>query len=537
MKRVPAIAFAVVAGATLCAAQSPFTARVAPGAKTPGVSVTTASGGSGYLGSDNCAVAHTALPAQPFSGFAFNLCPCTTGTTGQAEALCLFFGSDDVQLDCWYTLTASATGSAVLDTFGSTIDTKMAVYPSAGSSACPTAAALACNDDAGATFQSQIGWNAVAGTQYTVQLGVFPGAACGTGIMNMVIAGPDPCGQKHDGETDNALGLTAGGEIGWLTVFDDPCVHFDSVYVAYGTLMFPGSVTNGNQSKIVIYTDADTDSDPTTGLTVEEKVTTTVQNGDTDILNKVYLANKYQISTNPIWILASADQVAGQFPASMDQDPPTHVEGNWVVGNTAGPGSLNTTTLTGNNVGPFRMDQIGFTSDWLLQPDTTTTTLSGGPGTNVCFGDGSGIACPCGNTGAAGAGCANSVASGALLTATGTASVTSDSLGLSANNTRNDNGLFFQGNNTIGGGNGQVFGDGLRCCGGGVVRIQVVNPPGVANPATHTMTETATTNGPPGTILPGQKKCYQLWYRDPGAGSPCGQFFNLSNAVSVTWQA
>jgi hypothetical protein len=120
-----------------------------------------------------------------------------------------------------------------------------------------------------------------------------------------------------------------------------------------------------------------------------------------------------------------------------------------------------------------------------------------------------------------------------FLTASGNASTATDTLTLTCTGVRAQPGLFFQGNNTIGGGTGATFGDGIRCCGQNVVRIQVVVPP-TPQPSTAQMTETATTNGPAGTINPGDKKCYQYWYRDPGL-SPCGTNFNLSNAVSTTW--
>jgi hypothetical protein len=131
-------------------------------------------------------------------------------------------------------------------------------------------------------------------------------------------------------------------------------------------------------------------------------------------------------------------------------------------------------------------------------------------------------------------GCANGTGSGAWLTGSGLPSVTNDSMSLTAHGVINDSGLFFQGNSPIAGGAGVAFGDGLRCCGGSVVRIQVVNPPGTTSPTTAQMTETATTNGPPGTITPGSMKCYQYWYRDPST-SPCGTGFNLTNLVASPW--
>src|SRR5262249_28935021 len=45
-----------------------------------------------------------------------------------------------------------------------------------------------------------------------------------------------------------------------------------------------------------------------------------------------------------------------------------------------------------------------------------------------CCGDGTGAACPCGNSGAAGNGCASSVGAGAHLSASGVARISADSL-------------------------------------------------------------------------------------------------------------
>ena len=90
--------------------------------------------------------------------------------------------------------------------------------------------------------------------------------------------------------------------------------------------------------------------------------------------------------------------------------------------------------------------------------------------------------------------------------------------------------LFFQGDNAINGGSGITFGDGLRCAGGGVIRLQVAFPD--ANGDAATSVGVAAKGG----CAAGDVKRYQAWYRDP-AGSPCGAQFNLSNGYEVTWGA
>ena len=91
-------------------------------------------------------------------------------------------------------------------------------------------------------------------------------------------------------------------------------------------------------------------------------------------------------------------------------------------------------------------------------------------------------------------------------------------------------GLYFQGNNAINGGDGTQFGDGLRCAGGGVIRLQVRFAD--SNGGSQTNIDIPSTGG----ALPGDTKYYQLWYRDPVA-SPCGSLFNLSNGVEITYNS
>jgi len=157
---------------------------------------------------------------------------------------------------------------------------------------------------------------------------------------------------------------------------------------------------------------------------------------------------------------------------------------------------------------------------------------AGGTGSPFCFCD-QGSAWPngvCGNTGAPGNGCANSTGpNGANLAGTGNADTSNDTLVLHATGAvPGQPGLFFQGDNALGGGNGLAFGDGLRCAGQNVIRLQVVP----ADSSGHAMTNVPI--GATGGCNPGDTKHYQYWYRDP-VGGPCGSGFNLTNGLTINW--
>jgi hypothetical protein len=147
-----------------------------------------------------------------------------------------------------------------------------------------------------------------------------------------------------------------------------------------------------------------------------------------------------------------------------------------------------------------------------------------------CFGDGTGTGCPCGNTGASGRGCGNGTPSGGgLLASSGSISVSAADLVLLGSGLQpNQPGLYFQGNNATNGGNGFVNGDGLRCAGGGIRRLQIVaaNPAGASGTSVNIALQ--------GLVNPGDVRRYQLWYRNP-LNSPCATTFNLTNGLEVTW--
>jgi hypothetical protein len=166
----------------------------------------------------------------------------------------------------------------------------------------------------------------------------------------------------------------------------------------------------------------------------------------------------------------------------------------------------------------------GDTGNGNLTVDTDTS-----PGASFCFGDGTGTPCPCGNSGASGEGCANDAGSGGLLTALHSSSILADDLRFQASGLTPGPGLYFQGNNAVNGGAGNAFGDGLRCAGNQVVRLEIQFSSGGTSATTISIADK-------GGVNAGDTKRYQLWYRDAG-GSPCNSGFNLTNGYEITWTA
>ncbi|MEZ5975728.1 MAG: hypothetical protein R3F17_13365 [Planctomycetota bacterium] len=140
---------------------------------------------------------------------------------------------------------------------------------------------------------------------------------------------------------------------------------------------------------------------------------------------------------------------------------------------------------------------------------------------------------PCGNSSSAGLGCLNGAGLGGKLEGTGTSSVATDSLVLTASQLPVNNfGLVFVGDGIV---PPTAVGNGLRCVGGSVLyRLHV----GFSGP-------TGTFNYGPGivadantfpnymTIFAGDTWFFQAWYRDHGG--PCGADNNMTNAWAVTF--
>ncbi|MBI5364937.1 MAG: hypothetical protein HZA53_17295 [Planctomycetes bacterium] len=182
---------------------------------------------------DDCAapIALAGSVVQPFDNSL-----ATTGTQGQAEALCFFFNQTAIYKDVWFTWVPTVSGTVTVSTCGlvtsTSADTKIAIYDGAG---CPTAAAIACNDDAGTGIgttacaaqglASTQTFTAVCGQTYTIQLGQFSGAAA-TNLFGSMSITEDPLGVPC---TPQPTAFCAGDNIDANVTTDCPCLNFGAL--------------------------------------------------------------------------------------------------------------------------------------------------------------------------------------------------------------------------------------------------------------------------------------------------------------------
>jgi len=145
----------------------------------------------------------------------------------------------------------------------------------------------------------------------------------------------------------------------------------------------------------------------------------------------------------------------------------------------------------------------------------------------ICYGDGSLTSCPCANNSTLGnrEGCQNSQGLGAVLAASGSASVAADNLVFAVSQARGGQpGIFVQGTVLI----TAPFKDGILCMGNPTERLEVIF---LSATGTGISAESVVSNG---NVSPGNTRHYQFWYRDPVI-SPCGTGSNFTNGLTVDW--
>ena len=352
-------------------------------------------------------------------------------------------------------------------------------------------------------------------------------------------ASPAPAPQgpncyAHDlGASDRSMGVGGGGDLIVLNAYQAP-PGTDAIVELSATFGSPADPSGYAGGNIVwaIWEDPNDDFDPHNAILVwSAPDVVDPASIDTDVFQTIAVPSVTVTDVFFVGVMFE-DHLAGEAPGSLEQSVPSAGRA-WIAADTTGNGVL--THLPSNDFGPVEMSAIGFDGVWMVR--AVGPNCGGGTptGTAYCPGDGSGTPCPCGNDNdgslAGGlAGCANgSSAGGVLLYASGSASIAAADLVLHASGIpAHQPGLYFQGTTATNGGAGNPFGDGLRCAGNDVVRLEVdfANVAGTS----RTSVDLAAVGG----VLAGEVRRYQFWYRDP-LGTPCGSTFNLSNGVEIAW--
>ena len=156
-----------------------------------------------------------------------------------------------------------------------------------------------------------------------------------------------------------------------------------------------------------------------------------------------------------------------------------------------------------------------------------------------CSGDGTAAACPCGNNGGAGRGCANSVnANGAVLTVTGEPSITTDTLvlhGAGMPNSVSPSAIYLQGTAQDNGGLGTPIQDGLRCVTGSLIRLGTRPNSGNQSQYPDVGNQVISVRGGLSSLPPPQTRHYQVFYRNAAAAFCPPGTANWTNGFSVVW--
>ena len=181
-----------------------------------------------YVGTEPCTATSCSSAAPPPTGptndtFAnAQVLSTTTGTaTGTTVAATKETGEPNHAGNAgghsvWFRFTATGTGTATIDTFGSSFDTLLAVYTG---SAVNALTQLGANDDTSPGFQSRVQLSVVAGTTYQVAVDGYAGA---TGNVTLTwklpsasLPPPPPTGPTNDAFANaQVLSTTTGTATG-----------------------------------------------------------------------------------------------------------------------------------------------------------------------------------------------------------------------------------------------------------------------------------------------------------------------------------
>jgi hypothetical protein len=434
-------------------------------------------GSAAAQGSDACATAHA------IAGNGSYLFDSSVATTdGVADPLCDFFSNQQIYNDVWFDWTSATTGQVRIENCGgTTLDSKIAVYDGAG---C-TGTIVACNDDA-CGLQSRVEFSAVAGNVYKLRLGAFSATGFGTGTF--VISDVPPLQiqltlvNPANGHTYHLLEGSS-----WSAA-QAAAVQLGANLVSIGDQAEHDWITQN------FHNFQGVDIDLWTGFN--------------------------DVAAEGNWVWASGQPVTF---TNWDLNEP----------NNAG-GIEHYCAMRKNNPAAFWNDLANAPTGFHANPHGLVE-VEADPITEFCAGDGTladhTTPCPCANNGTAGNGCANSAnAAGGNLAATGLPS--NDDVVLNGSGMPLTVACIYLQGDAL---DDVVFGDGVRCTGGTLLRLRTKTNVGGASSFPDSV-ETVTLSQRGGvTIGSGARRYYQTYYRNAAALFCPPETFNVTNGVIVDW--
>ena len=169
-----------------------------------------------------------------------------------------------------------------------------------------------------------------------------------------------------DGTAEDAIGLTAGGDIISLNKFAviPGNETITTVSIAWGTPAFPDPSLNGLPYTVAIWSDPNGDGNPTDAVLLNTASGVVASQGtDTFIVTDI---PDTTITTANFFVGFLISHFGGQFPASFDQTPPTSSNVSYVAGGANGDiNNLNNNELPVNTI-----EFYGLIGNWLIRADS-----------------------------------------------------------------------------------------------------------------------------------------------------------------------
>ena len=155
--------------------------------------------------------------------------------------------------------------------------------------------------------------------------------------------------------------------------------------------------------------------------------------------------------------------------------------------------------------------------------------------TEFCFGDTTDTPCPCGNASALGSndGCMNSLGRAGRLRGSGSVSLQSDTLVLAGSQMTPNWYVYYQGSAAAS--PGYVFGDGVRCVPGSLVRLHWPMCLNAMDGSSQFPTSSDVPVSVAGNVTAPGTRYYQIFYRDASPTFCTANTFTTTNALAVVW--